>query len=116
MTERFLGARMVAGRTREAEPSVRAAFMIRSAGRLQLHAHPVQWLREKAAILQTTAGALGGRVATRLRHNSRGLNDYATHFPSKAYEVLTERKFYVSFGDVRISILPDLHVREKTRE
>lgn len=78
--------------------------------------HPAQWLRDKAAVLQSTAAALGGRVATRLRHNSRGLLEYATHFPSKAYEVLPERKFYVAFGDVRISILPDLHVREKDRE
>jgi hypothetical protein len=78
--------------------------------------HAVLWLREKAAVLQSTAAALGGRVATRLRHNSRGLNEYATHFPSKAYDILPERKFYVTFGEVRISILPDLHVREKNRE
>jgi len=80
------------------------------------NAHPTQWLREKAAVLQSAAASLGGRVATRLRHNSRGLNDYAVHFPSRTYEILTERKFYVTFGDVRISILPELHVREKERE
>lgn len=80
------------------------------------HAHAAQWLREKAAVLQSTASALGGRVATRLRHNSRGLNDYASNFPSKAYEILPERKFYVAFGDVRVSIRPELHVREKDRE
>lgn len=80
------------------------------------HAHPAEWLREKAAILQSTAAALGGRVGTRLRHNSRGLIDYSTHFPSKAYMVLPERKFFVTFGDVRISVLPDLHVQEKGRE
>lgn len=80
------------------------------------HAHPAQWLREKAAVLHSTAAALGGRVATRLRHNSRGLNDYATNFPVKAYEILPERKFYVTFGEIRVSILPELHVREKDRE
>lgn len=78
--------------------------------------HPAEWIREKATVLQTTASALGGRVGTRLRHNARGLLDYATYFPSKAYVILPERKFYVTFGDVRVSILPDLHVREKERE
>lgn len=80
------------------------------------HAHPAQWLRDKAAVIHSTAAALGGRGATRLRHNSRGLNDYATNFPAKPYEVLPERKLYVTFGDVRVSILPDLHVRERDRE
>lgn len=80
------------------------------------HRHAAHWLRDKAAVLQTTASALGGRVATRLRHNSHGLTDYAANFPSKAYEILPDRKFYVSFGDVRISVRPELHIREKARE
>lgn len=78
--------------------------------------HPAEWIRDKATVLQTTAAALPGRVATRLRHNARALLDYATHFPSKVYVVLPEKKFYVTFGEVRVSILPDLHVREKDRE
>jgi len=80
------------------------------------HAHPTQWLRDKAAVLHSTAAALGGRVATRLRHNGRGLNDYATNFTPKAYDVLPEKKFYVTFSDIRVSVLPELHVREKDRE
>ena len=80
------------------------------------HGHTATWLREKAAVLQTTASALGGHIATRLRHNSRGLLDYASQFPSKVYDILPERKFYVTFGEVRVSILPDLHVREKQKE
>jgi hypothetical protein len=78
--------------------------------------HSPDWLRDKATVLQTTAVQLGGRVATRLRHNARSLVEYATHFTSQQYVILPERKFYVTFGDVRVSILPDLHVREKNRE
>lgn len=80
------------------------------------HGHPTEWLRSKAAVLQSTAAALGGRVATRLRHNVRGLTDYATHFTAKEYDVLPERKLSLTYGPVRISVLPDLHVREKGRE
>jgi hypothetical protein len=78
--------------------------------------HQPSWLREKANVLSETASALGGRVATRLRHNVRTLNDYADHFPGTQFEVLPERKFFVSYGPVRVSIVPDLHVRQKTRE
>lgn len=77
---------------------------------------PTQWLRDKATILQTAAAGIGGRIGTRLRHNSRGINDYATHFAGKKYDVLPEHTFFLTFGDVRIGVRPDLHVRDNNRE
>ncbi|MEP7345620.1 MAG: hypothetical protein ABI877_10140, partial [Gemmatimonadaceae bacterium] len=80
------------------------------------HRHPAEWLRSKAGVLQATAAALGGRIATRLRHNARGIQQYATHFPTRRYDVLAERKLYYHCGNVRVTIVPDLHVREGERE
>jgi hypothetical protein len=78
--------------------------------------HDKLWLRERAAVITSTATVLGGRVATRLRHNARALADDADHFAPRQLEVLPQRKFYLSFDDVRITVVPDLHVRENDRE
>ncbi len=78
--------------------------------------HPTEWLRSKAAVLQTLASAMPGRGATRLRHNARAIEEYATNFPAKQYEVLAERKYFLEYGPVRVSVVPDLHMREQGRE
>jgi hypothetical protein len=78
--------------------------------------HDRQWLRDSADALSGAAAVLGGRAATRLRHNARGLREYANNFTAKQMEVLPRRRFAVAIEDVRISVVPDLHVREKDRE
>ena len=77
---------------------------------------PPAWLEEEAMRLDVIGGGVVGRARTRLRHNSRGIRQYAKHFSSKAFEPLNELKMFLSFGDVRVSVVPDLHVREGTEE
>lgn len=74
------------------------------------------WLLEEAARLATLSDFLEGRSRTRLRHNVRGLRAYAAHFAVRPFEVLRGVSAPMTFGDVRISVVPDLHVREGKNE
>lgn len=78
--------------------------------------HQRQWLEERAQIIANTASALGGRVGTRLRHNARALTEYGGHFGASRMDVLPKRKLLLAVGDVLVSVVPDLHVKESERE
>jgi hypothetical protein len=41
---------------------------------------------------------------------------YATHFAERRFEVLPELRLMLRFGDVEVSVFPELHVREGKRE
>ena len=74
------------------------------------------WLLEEAARLTTLSDFLEGPSRTRLRHNVRGLRAYAAHFAARPFEILKGVSAPLTFGDVRISVVPDLHVREGKNE
>lgn len=78
--------------------------------------HPRAWLDEQAAALEALAAASMGRTKTRLRHNGRALRAYASHFAHRKFKVLEEVFVGLSFSDVLITVVPDLHVREGTKE
>ncbi len=74
------------------------------------------WLLDEATRLATLSDYLTGRSRTRLRHNVRGLRAYEAHFAGRPFEVLRGISAPLIFGDVRISVVPDLHVREGKNE
>jgi hypothetical protein len=74
------------------------------------------WLLQQAAQLDTLAAMSTGQTKTRLRHNARGLRAYASHFADRSFEILDDVRFALRFGDVMVSTVPDLHVKEKNKE
>ncbi len=78
--------------------------------------HDADWLRQQASQLDALAAMSVGQTKVRLRHNARGLNSYANHFAGKPYEILSDIRLALKVGDVIISVVPDLHVRERTKE
>ena len=80
------------------------------------NSHDEDWLHRKADQLETRAGRQGGQSAIRLRHNASGLRHYARAFGRKAYEILPELNLDLTYGPVRITVAPELHVLEKESE
>lgn len=74
------------------------------------------WLLEEASRLETLASYLSGPKRTRLRHNVRCLRAYEANFAKRSFEVLPTVSAPLTFGDIRISVVPDLHVREGKNE
>lgn len=74
------------------------------------------WLREKADDVAELARLNGGQSEIRLRNNSRGIRAYERHFGARRFEVLDEVRMELRFADVRISVVPDLHVIEGKKE
>jgi hypothetical protein len=75
-----------------------------------------QWLLDQADLCSDLATSLGGRSATRLRNNARALRQYADNFHRRKFEVRPDLKLAFSHSDVRVSVVPDLHVRERAKE
>lgn len=75
-----------------------------------------EWLLERAQQLAFLAEMNGGRSGIRLRHNVRALRQYARNFCDRDFEVLDPLRLSLEYGQVRISVVPDLHVREKGKE
>jgi hypothetical protein len=75
-----------------------------------------QWLLDQADLCADLAGSLGGQSATRLRNNARALKQYADNFYRRKFEILSDVKLAINHSDVRVSVVPDLHVREGTKE
>lgn len=74
------------------------------------------WLEERAIELDSLARLSTGRTKTRLRHNSRTIRDYAETFAGRKFEILQDVRLTWEHGGVRVSVVPDLHVREKRIE
>jgi hypothetical protein len=83
---------------------------------LHRSSHAPTWLQDEAAHLDNLAGLSTGGTRTRLKHNSRALRDYARHFANRQLEVLPEVRLALRFSDVLVTVVPDLHVREKEGE
>lgn len=70
------------------------------------------WLAAKASELETAAGSYSGRSRTRLLHNARAVRDYNRNFGTMDYDVLNPLVMELQYGDVFVTVVPDLHVRE----
>jgi len=79
--------------------------------------HPREWLEHQAERLTAEALRDGNhRRATKLRQNARALKAYALCASSGAeLEVLPDIRLDFRSGDVRITVVPDLHVRHQGR-
>ncbi len=86
---------------------------IKSYHRRQL---PVNWLRDQADTISQLAYSVNGMSRTRLKNNARGLRQYADNFASRQFAVLSDLRLALVFDNVRVTVAPDLHVREGTRE
>lgn len=78
--------------------------------------HHPSWLATQASELDQLAANSSSRAKTRLRHNARGLRAYAQHFALKPYSLLDDLSLRLAFGDVVITVVPDLHVKEGAAE
>jgi len=78
--------------------------------------HAVPWLEEQAGRLDMIAAGLIGRSKTRLQHNTRGIRAYGRHFSSHAYRPIDDLKLHLTYSDVRVTVNPDLRVREASDE
>jgi hypothetical protein len=78
--------------------------------------HDPEWLVDEARALERLASASVGPRKTRLNHNGRALRAYAKHFASRNFEILDDVLFNLVFGDVQITVRPDLHVVERNKE
>lgn len=83
---------------------------------LHRNGHERQWLLNQADLLNALGGSLGGQSAVRLRNNARGLRHYADNFANRRFTVLPDVRLELVYGDVRITVVPDLHVREGSKE
>jgi len=80
------------------------------------HGHNRQWLLDQADLVTELATSLGGQSAVRLRNNARGLRQYADNFHRRRFSVLDDLRLGLVYGNVRISVAPDLHVKEGAKE
>jgi len=74
------------------------------------------WLIERAMILDSFALQSMGQTKTRYKNNARALREYARYFSKKRFEVLKDIKLKLVLAGVTVSIVPDLHVKEKNVE
>ncbi|MDX6403865.1 MAG: hypothetical protein QOH70_1320 [Blastocatellia bacterium] len=77
---------------------------------------PVTWLREQADRISQLATTVTGMSETRLRNNVRGIRQYADNFASRRFTILGDLRLALAFDTVRVTVVPDLHVREGSRE
>jgi hypothetical protein len=77
--------------------------------------HPRTWLADQADVLSSLAAASSGRTVTRLRHNARALREYESGWAHMKLEVLNDVTMALLYGTVRVTVVPDLHVRQGGR-
>jgi hypothetical protein len=53
---------------------------------------------------------------TRLKNNGRALRQYADNFANRQFAILSDLRLALVFDNVRVTVAPDLHVREGTKE
>jgi hypothetical protein len=80
------------------------------------NAHPPEWLNGRADKLSELAKTATGASVARLSNNARVLREYAAFWGTKKFEVLDELRLDLRYDDVRVSVVPDLHVREAGAE
>jgi hypothetical protein len=70
------------------------------------------WLLTQADSLDALANGSAGRVRARLRHNARALRAYEAGFSKRIFEVQSRTSIPLNYGDVTVSVVPDLTVIE----
>lgn len=76
-----------------------------------------EWLLAQAERLDAQAALVSGRPRARLEHNARALRKYHDRFGDRRFdEVLPVPKMALAHAGVRVSVVPDLRVRERGRE
>jgi hypothetical protein len=78
--------------------------------------HEPGWLSEMAGRLRVLGAAASGRTSARLRHNARALDQYQEHFSDRKFSVETDFRKKLLVNGVSISVIPDLHVKERKAE
>jgi len=78
--------------------------------------HDRIWLFTKSVMLKTKASQSRENVGIRYAHNARAVRQYLRHFGMKKYTILQNLSFTYQYCGVVIKVVPDLHVREKSRE
>lgn len=74
------------------------------------------WLLDQAGQIDSVAAGSMGQTKTRLRHNARAVRAYAKNFADRKFEILPEMTLGLFYGEVKISVFTDLHVRENGKE
>jgi len=78
--------------------------------------HDRSWLLKQADDLETVAKTKSNLSRTKLINNARTLRDFAAHLSIRHLEVLKQLRLGLNIGDVYISIVPDLCVKDKGRQ
>lgn len=73
-------------------------------------------LLKKGAEMELVGRATGGASGTRLGHNGRAIRQYVAHFRQKQLSALPDCSFAFVHNTVRVSIHPELHIRERRTE
>ena len=74
------------------------------------------WLLTEAHALDALAALSAGATKTRLSHNATALRAYAKHFGPRPFEVIDDLTLKLSYGDVVVTVHPDLHAVERAKE
>jgi len=80
------------------------------------HQHGDGWLSQEAGTIASHALASTPATRVRLQNNARALRAYERHFGGRQFEILPDVSLDLKYAGVRISVQPDLHVREQGRE
>jgi hypothetical protein len=85
---------------------------------LDFHKHKddITSLLSEARRLATLGALEVGPKKSKLLNNSRVLRSYARYFGDKQLELLPDISLTLTLGEVRISVIPELHAFEKKKE
>lgn len=75
-----------------------------------------QWLLDQSQLISQLAAVLGGQSGVRLRNNARAVRQYSENFHDRKFTILADLRMALVHGDVRITVAPDLHVKEGNKE
>jgi len=81
-----------------------------------LNKHPATWLDQQAERIGELAATVSGMTRSRLNNNARAVRQYAQNFGARKFTILDDLKLALFFGSVRVTVIPDLHVREYKKE
>ena len=80
------------------------------------HQHADGWLSQQAGTIASHALTSAPAAKVRLQNNARALRAYERHFGDRQFEILPDLSLELTYSGVRVSVQPDLHVRELGRE
>src|SRR5688572_5768846 len=73
-------------------------------------AHPADWLQQQAALVLASSREETGTTAKRLEQNARAIRQYEERLSRRRFEVLDRCRFRLTYFDVTINVVPDLHI------